>query len=150
MTSLGILNSEGKEVEQVISGQDITLAIKYKIPSGKCINQGVCMVFIKDTMGQPIFSLNTRIFNDYLPQLQPDGTIYCDIPNIPLNEGSYYIDISIKQGPDSRALLDGLDQAGVLNIIGGDFYKTGKIANKQNSPVLVNHKWYIFPVGNIS
>ena len=49
-------------------------------------------------MGQPLFSCSTRVENEYLPPLKNEGKIICEIESLPLNEGSYYIDIMIKKG----------------------------------------------------
>jgi hypothetical protein len=70
------------------------------------MNQMVWMILVKTSMGQPIFSTNTRLYDEYLPKLNPRGKIMCDIPRVPLNEGTYYLDIMIKQGQDSPVLVE--------------------------------------------
>ena len=143
---LSILNSNGEMIDQAFSGQNITISIRYDIHSNEVINQAVCIIIVKTSLGQPLFSLNTRLYDEYLPRLVPNGAILCDIPKLPLNEGSFYLDIIIKQGPDSRMVLDGLEQAGTLTVIAGDFFETGRVANKQSSPMLVPHSWRLISV----
>jgi lipopolysaccharide transport system ATP-binding protein len=145
VTELSVLSSDGRKVEQVFSGQDISFQISYDIPSNKAMKNIVCMIVVKTPMGQPIFSTNTRLYDEYLPELKPNGRIICDIPRIPLNEGNYYLDVMIKQGQDSRTILDGIEQAMELNVVAGDYFGTGRIANRTNSPILVSHLWRVCP-----
>ena len=140
---LKILDSNGRELQQVVSGQDISLHLAYTIPLGESIHKGVCIINVKTSMGQPLFSLSTRLQDEYLPELSPDGVIVCNIPRLQLNEGRYYLDILMKKGQDSRTILDSIEQAAVLEVIAGNFFDTGRVANKQSSPILVEHHWCV-------
>lgn len=143
ITNLSVVGSDSIAVDQVVSGQDISLVIDYIVPSGATINQAVCIIVVKTLLGQPLFSCSTRLYHDYLPSLKPKGKIICKINQLPLNEGSYYLDISIKQGQVSRNIMDSIEQATLLNVIAGDYFNSGRSANKQSSPVLVKHAWLV-------
>lgn len=138
-----IYDIEGKRIEQIISGQDVSFCIPYLLPYDQKIDNVVCIINVKTPMGQPLFSLNTRLCNQYLLLVDRRGIIKCDIQHIPLNEGLYYLDILVKQGQDSRTVLDAIEQAVQLQVVAGDYFGTGRIANRQSSPILVPHKWSV-------
>ncbi len=140
VTAIAITDNNGVSQNTIISGQDVTARMEYEIPSGITIENGVCILNFKTPLGQPLFTCSTRLYNDYVP-LTPHGRLLCQIPRFPLNQGSYYIDVMLKRGSDSRDVLDNLEQAIQVSVVAGDFFGTGRAANPDSSPALVEHSW---------
>jgi hypothetical protein len=99
----------------------------------------VITFIFRTQFGQPLFSCTTRLKNEYLPTLMQEGLIICKILKFPLNHGSYFINILIKQGMDNSNMLDCIEQAAHFQVVEGDFYGTGRSPSSQNSAVLVEH-----------
>jgi lipopolysaccharide transport system ATP-binding protein len=142
IVGFSILGKDDILLGTVASGQNIRLVIDY-VSNEKNIKDAVCIIIVKTIMGQPLFSCSTRVSEDYLALTKEKGKIICCIDNFPLNEGSYYIDIMIKKGQDSKLILDGLEQVDLINVTSGDFFGGGKTLNKESSPMLVNHSWKV-------
>jgi lipopolysaccharide transport system ATP-binding protein len=135
-----ITDSHGAALVNIVSGQDVVIRLDYEIPSGISIENGVCILAFKTQLGQPLFTCSTRLFNEYV-RLVPHGRLLCRIPHFPLNQGSFYLDIMIKQGNDSRDVLDSVEQAAQVLVEFGDFFSTGRAANPESSPLLIEHIW---------
>jgi hypothetical protein len=67
-----------------------------------------------------------------------NSSIGCIIPNFPLPEGEYYINVRARS--QKMGVLDDVEYAAKLYVVGGDFYGTGKIPGITKG-VLVNHYW---------
>ncbi len=140
LVSIKVVDSNGKHIDTIISGQDINLLIDYDIPYGVTIPQGVCVLGFKTQLGQPLFACSTRLFGEYIP-LKQKGRLICSIPDFPLNQGSFYIDVYLKQGIDGRDILDIIEQAIQIKVMHGDFFGTGRTLPPEGSPTLINHTW---------
>jgi len=140
ITGITITDKNATPIDTVISGQDVTVCVEYKVLIGEAIENGVCILIFKTQLGQPLFSCSTRLFNEYL-RLTSLGRLFCRIPRFPLNQGNYYIDVMLKKGTDSRDILDSIENAMQISVIAGDFFDTGRVANSVSSPTLVEHSW---------
>ena len=136
------MNADGQPLSNIMSGQDVYFCIDYQMFSAR-IEQVVCVLNFKTAFGQPLFSCNTRIGGDYLSLEGPTGRIVCFVPKIPLNQGSYYIDILLKQGIDKNNILYELSESIEIHVLTGDFFSTGHTANIKSSPMLVQHEWAV-------
>jgi lipopolysaccharide transport system ATP-binding protein len=139
-STLAITDQNGAALDNIVSGQDVVIRVDYEIPSRISIESGVCILVFKTQLGQPLFTCSTRLFNQYV-RLVPHGTLMCHIPHFPLNQGGYYVDLMLKQGNDSRDVLDHVEEAMKFQVIVGDFFGTGRATNAETSPVLVRHFW---------
>lgn len=132
-----------KVTHVIMSGQDVIFTLEYETNEA-IVDNVVCILDFKTTLGQPLFSCSTRISGEYLTLKGPKGKIGCIIPRIPLNKGVYYVDIILKRGLDNREVLDELNQAYRLDVLTGDYFLSGRSASPKSSPVLVDHKWLVF------
>jgi lipopolysaccharide transport system ATP-binding protein len=137
---ISMADANGAALDIIISGQDVTVLVDYEIPAGVIIERGVCILVFKTQLGQPLFTCSTRLFDEYM-RLAQHGRLLCYIPHFPLNQGSYYIDIYLKQGNHSHDVLDSVEQAIHIQVVVGDFFGTGRAANPESSPALVEHSW---------
>jgi hypothetical protein len=73
-------------------------------------------------------------------QLQNEGFIGCFIPNLPLLEGTYSVDIILKYGQD---VTFDFESAFQLEVEKGDFFGTGKINADMQNGIIIYHKWNV-------
>ena len=94
---------------------------------------------IWDHFGQLLFTLSTMHTNRSFKTLPPEGTIACDVLEIPLVEGAYRVSLWCKV---DGVLADRIEDAMHFAVVGGDYYKTGKMPEKRHhGSFLVRHDW---------
>jgi len=140
VAAITITDKGGMVLNSIISGQDVVVRVDYDIPSGVTIESGVCILIFKTQLGQPLFSCSTRLFDEYR-RFAPSGNLLCEISRFPLNQGIYYLDVYLKQGNQSRDILDSVEEAMQVQVVLGDYFGTGRAVNPESSPVLVEHSW---------
>jgi len=135
-----IKDSDGNIIPTVRSGEDIVLVFGYEcenIYAAKNVDIGFSIhtynnymlgVLYSSYMGK-LFNINSK-----------KGEICFKINNLALSEGRYNIGCRILvNGIESDWLKDGV---GFLDVLGGDFYKTGKLPNTK-CPLLIQGEWII-------
>ena len=137
-TDIRILNKDGVSVETVLSGDDITIEVPYKVFEEPLTNV-VFQFNFYDQMGQILFCCQTRTVNQNYKILNASGMICCHIPNISLAPGSYSLLISCKEKYGIR--VDRIENAMQINVASGDFFGTGKMTPTDTGQFLVKHHW---------
>ena len=140
--SFQIKNKAGEALESIRTGQDVIFQFKFesKVKTIKSLDFGFTVRHKFDS----ILFRNRTVESglDLISPFPKDGCLDCYIPNFPLTEGTYSFGF--------RLLVDGVESdyitgayAAQIDVVEGDFYKTGKITSF--APVLVNHEWKIRP-----
>ena len=142
-TDVTTQNSKGETIEYVASGQDIRIALRYVVLDSKPLKNVVTQLAFTGLFGQPLFVCFSRVTKQDIVTLNGDGWIYCDIPNIPLLPGTYSFDVWCKA--DSYTMADWVTQVGVLRVVEGDFFGTGKLPSPQQGEFLIKHYWRFEP-----
>lgn len=139
-TRLELLNRSGVTADIVQAGEAITIAVDYELTPGAVMPRPLHFNFFFDSLfGQRLFLCSTRFSSDF-EQYPAAGRLYCHIPRLPLNKGSYRLSIVVKTG--SRP-LDGLRGVQTINVVEGDFFGTGKIPPSSGGTLLVDHHWQL-------
>jgi lipopolysaccharide transport system ATP-binding protein len=130
-------DSKGVELAIITTGMDVRLVFEYE--AKKSLSNVVIRIKILNSKGETISILNN--FHCGLPfdNIEPNGSIICEIPKIPLVKGEYFLDVKCLVNMD---IVDDLENIGILNIENGDFFGTGKIPNLNNG-VLLNQNYYV-------
>ncbi|MFT2007756.1 ABC transporter ATP-binding protein [Pontibacter sp. 13R65] len=123
---------------QVMTGQDITIIVKYRAKELglKCsLHVGVYNHF-----GDKILHLGSIYggFDTFLTE--KFGTIQCKIPRLPLVEGKYTVNFSLHV--DGRP-FHRIEDAVALFVENGDYFGNGKLPNPRESKVLVDQSWSV-------
>ena len=136
-TDIKLFNSSKKFSSEFISGEDIEIEICYSLKE-KLIPVAVRLL-VMDSNGSTRFLLNSGVINKTPESLAPSrrGHIYCSIPNLPLPKGTYNIQASLFS---ISGIEDDVEFAATFDVVGGDFYKTGKVANLSEG-VLINYNF---------
>lgn len=132
-----LLNEKGMPLEFVQSGQSVVLSFKYK--SRKDLDNVNLKIFLYDSFGNCLSILNNRLSNKHTVNLPREGEIECEIPNIPLNIGEYYLNIEVKS---HKQIMYSLETFTKLTVIDGGFFPTGKLPSKEVK-FLLNHNWNV-------
>ena len=139
-TDLRIEDVEGNVLDAVMCGQDITISLGYVVPGMERLRDVRVAIHFNTLFAAQAFVCWTDLTGDSLLVAKPNGRIRCRIPRLPLAPGQYPFEVWCKNG---RILMDGVKDAGVLSVVEGDFFGTGKLPPKGVSPLLVGHSWSI-------
>lgn len=139
ITNLLIKDQAGNTGIHFPIGAEIIIEIKYKA-SAEVKNPQV-IVGVYDLMNVGVTRFDTGIAG-HLPSVLPaSGRISCSTESMPLVPGRYIINIAFLS---NGVMQDYLVGAEYLDIVGTDYFKTGKIFDESDSKlarVLIRHKW---------
>jgi lipopolysaccharide transport system ATP-binding protein len=136
VNNMQLLNANMEPLVFVESGMNLNIKIDYQ-----CLEKGVNPVVnikIKNSLQQEIVNLLSRVSYNGILKLQPNGSIICNIPKLPLMQGNYDVDIMLKYDFD---LTDSIEDVMSIQVEKGDFYGTGKIVESMRDGILVEHNW---------
>ncbi len=119
---ISIKDKNGAEQINVLSGEMYTFDIGFSLIHKK-ENIAIRLKFI-DNQGVMRFLCNNA-FTDTLYRLKetPQGHVSCTIPRLPLPNGEYSVQLTCLT---SGGILDDIENAIIFNVVGGDFFGTGK------------------------
>lgn len=124
-TSIDILNGKGESSTQLMSGEDITISLTYSLKN-KTNPLGLRLLFV-DAKGTIRLLMNGGMI-DKMPTVMEatsKGKVKCMVPRLPLPKGNYTIQASLFSG---AGVEDDIEYAATFDVLGGDFYNTGKEA----------------------
>ncbi len=131
---LRILNEEKKEIDTILSGDNILIELIYKnitnSPSSAAIG-------VYDYFDSPLFLCNSIVKNEYFEERGDKISIFLKIDKFPLSEGNYYFNIELKTNSGQRAYET---EAYSIKVEKGDFYGTGILSNWQKG-FMVDFDW---------
>lgn len=139
ITAIDLRDPSGNILREAISGNDVVLSLSYSVKDNMVL--GDCIFCVDVSMGQKCcFALSSALTDTKKLQLRGQGRIAFLIPNCPLAGGTYHVTTYVQA---DHVVQDHLEDASVIEVIDGDFYRTGKLlhAGWQRDVVLVNHSW---------
>ena len=137
VTSIDILDEKGNAMAGVLSGQTFYVRLNYRCKDDKTYEHLNISFSVTDENMAPLFLLHSRMLGHTDVACKGEG--YCDfkIEGLNLNKGQYNISYSIMAHNGKGDFLDGLSNAAVLSVQGGDYYKTGELAPREFGPLLI-------------
>ncbi|WP_066221492.1 ABC transporter ATP-binding protein [Formosa haliotis] len=136
---ISLFNNDNKKIDSVLTGQDLRIKISYSAIDKFSFNRVKISLGLRDSKGVLLFSCPSDIFN-VGGILGLKGHLNLNIPNFPLPEGVYTYNIFIEV---DKMVSDWIQEAGIITVVGGDFYKTGKLPPKSHPGVLINYNWEV-------
>jgi lipopolysaccharide transport system ATP-binding protein len=88
--------------------------------------------------GVKLFHVDNTMRNQPMASAGLDRAFLCTIPVLPLPAGRYQLNVAL--GAHGK-LRDHVYAATTLEVLGGDFFRTGRTAVAEGGLVLVNHEW---------
>ncbi len=138
LQNLRILDQAKHPLEILHCGQNVSLHLDL-VSHGDSIAALEIRLDVFDMTGRQWFVMNNMISNGMMTLSQHQVTIACHVPRWPLNEGQYYIDVTILNGND---LSDHLQHAVTFIVEKGWFYPTGMLPNPVKG-VLIEYDWKV-------
>jgi len=149
LSSLSILDSDGRPAVIAKGGEQFTVAIGYEVPERKphsamfsltfsnFYNHRIASCRSHDTLLEPI-------------HVDASGIAICRIPKLPLVPGYYRLTVGCNT---EAGQSDGVYDALIFEVVGTGFYASGLVPNRAHGEVLFEHSWQIQterPVGAVT
>jgi lipopolysaccharide transport system ATP-binding protein len=136
-TKVVIYDSEGNEISQVLSGQDIFVRLYYE--SEKELQNALVFVSFNLRNNQGVLLTNMNSIDSGFSRLDifRRGYFECQWPKFNLRFGDYDCNLFCSINGD---VVDWMQSAFVINVEDGDFFQTGKLAGAQGE-ILIHHSW---------
>jgi len=131
-----MLDENDFPIQVARSGQSIKIVLKYssKLSSTEDI---IVKIECRDKNGNYVFICDNRINNEVFKLIPNNGKFICHIPNLPLSEGRYYLDLFVfVNGKKADVIYGGMK----LEVFLGHYYPTGLQPARFNG-VLIDYLW---------
>ena len=131
-------SSNCQRLSRAISGEDITFVFRYRCPDGDSVRGVHVAIGVHGQFDQGLFHMATSTVGIDFEELAPIGEIRCVMPRVPLQPGTYTLNIfSAIQGE----IADWVQGCCMFEVDGGDFFGTGRLPVTGKGPFLVDHSW---------
>lgn len=129
-------NSKGEYINQIISGEELTVELKYecrkKLKGNVIISisfkdnfENTAAIFVSDEMGIKFENLDEC------------GNLYLKIPRLLLRGDSYFIGLFASlDNTRTESVLDKIERAADLQVLPGDFWNTGRLNRSGNFGIM--------------
>lgn len=138
-TRAWIENSRGNQIEEFVSGDDVSFCVEYETKED--LNN------IQLAFG--VYSYNeiqiTDLWNESAGQPiningEKKGIIRCKVLNMPLNSGSFYFNVYASA---FNQVLDSVERVASFNVIQGDYFDSGVMPDPNAGFTLLNQTWEV-------
>jgi lipopolysaccharide transport system ATP-binding protein len=139
--NIEVRNSDGKKLGSVSAGQDVEFCFHFEKRPGASFQGLACRFILKTQFDVAVFCQNNFLSGDMFDDLPDTGTFVCRIPRLPLPEGTYRMDYDLAPKRPRGTTFDRLERAFQIDVIGGDFFGTGKVPKVRDGVCLVEGRW---------
>jgi lipopolysaccharide transport system ATP-binding protein len=136
-TNVVVYDSEGNEINRVMSGQDIFVRLYYE--SEKEIKNALVFVSFNLRNNQGVLLTNMNSIDSGFSRLDiyRKGYFECQWPKFNLRFGDYDCNLFCRVNGE---IVDWMQSAFIINVEDGNFFQTGKLVGAQGE-ILIDHSW---------
>jgi lipopolysaccharide transport system ATP-binding protein len=131
-------DSNGNEIETIISGEDLYIKIYYT--SKREINNALIdiSISVKTPLGYPLTDINSVDSGNQNMHIYRKGCFVCKWPKLSFRTGNYDCNLFCSINND---IADWIQSAFTLHVIDGDYFGTGRLVNRAQGDILVSYSW---------
>lgn len=141
VTKFSLEDIDGNPLISASSGEDLVLVFHYEVNVKKLAKNITVGFSIHQISGETI----TILYSDYVgttfSEVPQSGKFRCKIKDFPFSMGRYFVAV--------RVLANGIeadwprDFVGYIDVVAGDFYKTGIAGHSGIGPVMIRGDWQV-------
>jgi lipopolysaccharide transport system ATP-binding protein len=120
------------------TGAPSSLRLRYTAKAP--IPNATVLVGIYTTRGESAAWLSTEVSGNSLGELPTEGTIVCSFGRSTLMPGRYMVNVHVTVAGE---VADYIPDAGVIDVVEGDFFGTGKLPPADHGSVLLDQQWSV-------
>jgi lipopolysaccharide transport system ATP-binding protein len=137
-TKVAFYDSEGNELRQVMSGQDVYIRLYYQSERQKR-NASVLVAFnVRNSQGYLLANLNSVDTGQHNLEIYHKGYFECRWPKFNLRSGIYNCTLFCSVDGE---IVDWIRNAFTIDVEDGNYYGTGKLIERQQGEILIDHSW---------
>jgi lipopolysaccharide transport system ATP-binding protein len=140
-TDITYRDSQGKEVNEAISGEPLTIEISYEVHGKLSPSNLQAAVVIFNDYKERVAAFNSiEMGITGFPELLSSNKLTLNIPRLFLRGGTYSFRVFIAEGSTSiGSMIDNVEDAAELRILPGDLYNIGKLNREGNFAIFPGH-----------
>ena len=136
--SIRFRNGDGDAVEVLQSGEPASICLDYSSGDDRPLGSVLASVSIDTLQGTRVCILQSDYVGANFSRLPPKGTFICEIPKLTLNSGLYQMTTYVVV---NGQIADWIPNATIVRVVAGDFFGTGKIPDKHDGHIFLEHTW---------
>ncbi len=136
ITNVDFFDSKGKPVKNLVTGEDFTAIVKYKVFDRSIKSINFSMPIDETVYGNRLFHLSSSWLGQTIKVTGSTGVIKVHFKKIPLIAGNYSFNVWVDYHGE---MLDWVQQAGNFDVTFGDYYNSGKQPDASQGSVLVDY-----------
>ena len=140
VVGLSIRDTDGRPLDSVSSGEDIEICLDFECTEPLSDQDLRVELRCRTPFNSPVFLHHNELGGDTFGTLPTRGTFVFRLGHVPLPPSLYRLGFTVSSpsGP-----IDGIEEAGELSVISGDYYETGMIPSAQVASCLVDGSWRV-------
>jgi lipopolysaccharide transport system ATP-binding protein len=139
-TGFQLRSTNGESIDAVVAGEGFEFVLHYQKPA-QPIQSAEIYIWLRDAFTKGLLRFGTDLTAQDFEHLPEQGSIICRVPRFPLRSGQYYIDLGANV---DGVKADRVIRAVTLDVVGGDFYGSGKTPRHPNDgDLLCEHSWHL-------
>jgi len=137
-TRVAILDSKGNELQQIMNGQDVIIRLYYRSEQENP-NTSVLVAFsVRNRQDYLLANLNSVDTGHNNLDIYYNGYFECRWPKFNLRSGTYNCALFCSVNGE---IVDWVQSAFVINVQDGNYYGTGKMIERKQGEILIEHSW---------
>ena len=142
VTGFEVRNARGQISTSVRSGEDIEIVFHYDQRMPGAFPRLAVEIDVATHLGARIFMQANWLKGTLFGETPGRGSFVCTIPRLPLAAGKFHVGFRISaEKQTKRDHIDAIENAGELNVEGGDFFGSGKVPPPHAGVCLVDGAW---------
>lgn len=138
VTELTFRDPSNSEVKIFRTGDDVVIDLQYESVSPTAPRNVTVSLAIDSHLGQRVAVVDNGMAGFHFESIDSRGIIRCQLPNLPLAAGRYYLTFFITV---NGIIADWVMRAAILEVEASDFYNTGRYPHAHDGYVLLQQKW---------
>ncbi len=134
--SVELLSADGTPGATIACGPAATIVIKYK--ASQPLPAARFGIRIENLLGENLIFLQSLMEHGVHIDMPAEGTVRCNIPELPLLPGTYFVWVGCAS---NETAIDAVDRVLEINIVGGDFYGSGRLPSTDNAKIVLRSRW---------
>ncbi len=134
-----IMDNNNVRVNNLLSGKDYTIELKYYNYTQDTFENVIVCIEIFDERENRLLLFRNDFTNNKIKIKPGIGHIYCRIENLPLTIGTYHFALYLSM--NDALIFDMIDKVNYVDVVGGDFFGTGKLGFPEHCRILSRAFW---------
>lgn len=139
-TDFEIRNCQEHVVNSVCTGDPVNLVLYYQSKDGVELRDVHVSIGVYERLGDKLLHLSTKLQQSSFERIPPSGKIICNLPSLPLQPGTYSLNIQSIVGGDEA---DWLQEASSIEVHASDYLGSGKLPQENEGRYVLKHSWIV-------